>query len=144
MASRRHRWFGGLVQAIGRVLGLRARIEAQPLRLWMAMLLAVNACGAAVAPSNSEIRFVTDNGACASSCWSTPITMFIDGTSVGSMSCPGTSSSTSEPVGSYTVRACSKTCISQTVMLPVNTLLTIDLTCSNGIPGVRTRAAGMF
>ncbi|MGQ0735104.1 MAG: hypothetical protein ACT4QD_15815, partial [Acidobacteriota bacterium] len=108
-------------------------------------VIAVNACGQSAPtdfflssgpapppppppPSGSVVQFTTSANAC--SCWVTPITLQIDGTTVGSMSCSGSAGPFPTTAGAHMLQACdSLGCVPTNANVPANGTFTLTLTC---------------
>ena len=106
-------------------------------------VVAVNACGQSAptdyflssgAPptpppaAGASISFAGSAAAC--SCWTTPVSLEIDGQTVGSMSCSGTAGPFPVSPGAHTYRACDSTgCLSNNTSVFPNDSLTVTLLC---------------
>jgi hypothetical protein len=108
-------------------------------------VVAVNACGQSApgdfflssgampgptppSGSGSFIEFAGSTAAC--SCWTTPISLEVDGQVVGSMACSGNGGPFSISPGAHTYRACdSLGCLSNTVNISSSSTLTVTLSC---------------
>lgn len=78
------------------------------------------------------VRFTTNATTCA--CWVGEITLYIDGSTVGAMSCTGTSAIFSTTPGTHNFDACDLTgCYRYTATIAANQTLTVPLWCGSSL-----------